>query len=84
MISKFTSHGMRKAPDQMVYGLNELRQEVAAARSSLRIVSEDGKNVIIIGNQPIDPTTKRPYAFGINRYAVKGDRLELIGEVQWT
>ena len=35
-------------------------------------------------NQPIDPTTKKPYAFGINRYAVKGDRLELIGVVQWT
>lgn len=84
MISKFTSHGMRKAPDQTVFGLNELRQEVAAARSSLRIVSSDGKNVIIIGNQPIDPTTKKPYPFGINRYAVKGDRLELIGEVQWT
>ena len=84
MISKFTSHGMRKAPDQTVFGMNELRQQMAAARSSLRLVSEDGKNVIIIGNQPIDPTTKRPYPFGINRYAVKGDRLELIGEVQWT
>ena len=84
MISKFTSHGMRKAPDQTVFGLNELRQEVAAARSSLRIVSSDGKNVIIIGNQPIDPTTKKPYEFGIKCYAVKGDRFELIGELQWT
>lgn len=84
MISKFTSHGMRKAPDQTVFGMNELRQQLAAARSSLRIVSEDGKNVIIIGNQPINPTTRKPYDFGINRYAVKGDRLELIGEVQWT
>ena len=84
MISKFTSHGMRHSPDQTAYGLNELRQEVAAARASLRIVSKDGKDVIIIGNQPINPTTKKPYPFGINRYAVKGDRLELIGEVQWT
>ena len=84
MISKFTSHGMRHSPDQTVYSMNELRQKVAAARSSLRILSEDGKNVIIIGNQPINPATRRPYSFGIRKYAVKGDRLELIGEVQWT
>lgn len=77
MISKFTSHGMRHSPDQTAYGLNELRQEVAAARSSLRIVSKDGKDVIIIGNQPIDPSTKKPYDFGIKKYEIKGDRLEL-------
>lgn len=77
MISKFTSHGMRHSPDQTVYGMNELRQQMAAARSSLRLVSEDGKDVIILGNQPIDPSTKRPYAFGIKKYAIKGDRLEL-------
>lgn len=77
MISKFTSHGMRKAPDQTVFGMNELRQQMAAARSSLRLVSEDGKDVIILGNQPIDPSTKKPYAFGIKKYAIKGDRLEL-------
>ena len=84
MIDKFTSSGLRRAPDQTVFGMNELRQQMAATRSSLRITSEDGKDVIIIGNQPIDPTTKKPYPFGIIRYAVKGDRLELIGEVQWT
>ena len=84
MIDKFTSSALRKAPDQTVFGMNQLRQEIAAARSSLRLWSEDGKNVIIIGNQPIDPTTKKPYAFGIKSYAVKGDRLELIGEVEWT
>lgn len=35
-------------------------------------------------NQPIDPDTSKPYPFGIRKYAVKGDRLELIGELQWT
>lgn len=84
MIQKFTSGSLRHLPDQTVYGMNELRQEMAAAKSSLRVTSEDGKDVIIIGNQPINPTTKKPYPFGIRRYAVKGDRLELIGEVQWT
>lgn len=43
------------------------------------------KNNDKIKTEPsIDPTTKKPYPFGIRRYAVKGDRLELIGEVQWT
>lgn len=83
MIQKFTSSGMRKAPDQTSFQLNELRQQMESNRGSIRVVSEDGKNVIIIGNQPINPTTKKPYNYGINRYAVKGDRLELIGEVQW-
>ena len=84
MIQKFTSSGMRRAPDQTSFQLNELRQKMESNRGSIRVVSEDGKNVIIIGNQPINPTTKKPYNYGINRYAVKGDRLELIGEVQWT
>lgn len=84
MIDKFTSGALRKAPDQTVYGMNELRQQVAAARSSLRVTSEDGSVIIVIGNQPIDPATRKPYPFGIRKYAVKGDRLELIGEVQWT
>ena len=77
MIDKFTSSALRRAPDQTVFGMNQLRQEVAAARSSLRITSEDGKDVIILGNQPIDPSTKKPYAFGIKKYKIKGDRLEL-------
>lgn len=84
MIQKFTSNGMRRAPDQTVFRLNEIRQQLSRSRSTLAVVSKDGKNVIIIGEQPINPTTKKPYDFGINRYAVKGDRLELIGEVQWT
>lgn len=83
MIEKFTSNGLRHSPDQTVYRMNEIRQKMESNRGSIRVVSEDGKNVIIIGNQPIDPTTKKPYPFGIRRYAVKGDRLESIGEVQW-
>lgn len=84
MIQKFTSGGMRRAPDQTTFRLNEMRQQMEAARSSIRLTSSDGKNVIIMGEQPIDPATGKPYSFGIRKYAVKGDRLELIGEVQWT
>ena len=83
MINKFTSNALRRAPDQTVFGMNELRQQIAAAQSSLRITSEDGSVIIVIGNQPIDPTTRKPYPFGVRKYAVKGDRLESIGEVQW-
>lgn len=84
MIDRFTSRGMRRTPDQTVYGLNQLSSAIEGMKSSLRITSSDGSDIIVIGNQPIDPTTKQPYPFGIRRYAVKGDRLELIGEVQWT
>lgn len=83
-MQKFTSRGMRQAPDQTTFRLNEMRRQMELNRGTIRVVSEDGKDVIIIGNQPINPTTKKPYPFGINRYAVKGDRLELIGELQWT
>lgn len=85
MIQKFTSGGMRRAPDQTVFRMNEMRQQMESRRSSIRLTSADGKNVIILGEgHPIDPTTSKPYPFGIREYAVKGDRLELIGEVQWT
>ena len=84
MIQKFTSSGMRHAPDQTTFRLNEMRQQMESNRGSIHVVSEDKNDIIVIGNQPIDPTTKKPYPFGIRRYAVKGDRLESIGEVQWT
>lgn len=41
------------------------------------------KNNDKIETEPINPATGKPYPFGIQKYAVKGDRLELIGEVQW-
>lgn len=84
MIQKFTSGGMRRAPDQTTFRLNEMRQQMEAARSSIRLSNEDGSVIIVIGLQPINPATGKPYPFGIQKYAVKGDRLELIGEVQWT
>lgn len=84
MIEKFTSGALRRTPDQTVFGLNEIRSEVSAIQHSLRIVSEDGSVIIVIGNQPIDPATKKPYGFGVRRYLVKGDRLIPDGELQWT
>lgn len=83
MIDRFTSRAMRRIPDQHTYGLNQLAQDVKGMKSSLRITSEDGSVMIIIGNQPINPTTRKPYEFGVWKYAVKGDRLEPIGELQW-
>ena len=83
MIDRFTSRAIRKTPDQTTYGLNQLASELKAVQSSLRIVSEDGSAIIVIGNQPMDPATKKPYGFGVRRYLVKGDRLVPDGEIQW-
>ena len=84
MIDRFTSRAMRRAPDQTVYGLNQLASQIDGMKKSLRIMSDDGSAIIVIGNQPIIHTTQQPYESGIKRYAVKGARLELIGEIQWT
>lgn len=83
MIDKFTSSGMRRSPDQHTYSLNQLSADIRGMKSSLRITSDDGSAIIVIGNQPTNPTTRKPYEFGVWKYAVKGDRLEPIGELQW-
>lgn len=83
MVDRFTSRAMRRAPDQTVYGLNQLAQDIKGMKSSIRILSEDGSVIIVIGNQPIDPATKKPYGFGVRRYLVKGDRLIPDGELKW-
>lgn len=78
MISPFTSWGLSHRPDQTVDTLNEMLEQITEMKSQLRIVSKDKKNVIIIGNQPVNPQTGRPYSFGIHTYEIKGDRLEEI------
>lgn len=83
MIDRFTSNAMRRTPDQHTYGLNQLASELKGMKSSLRILSEDGSVIIVIGNQPMDPTTKKPYGFGVRKYLVKGDTLVPDGELQW-
>lgn len=69
---------LRKRPDQTSYQLNNMMNELAVMRKSVRIMSDDNKNVIIIGNQPVNPSTGKPYSFGIHTYKVLGDRLEEI------
>lgn len=72
----FNSYDLKKRPDQTVYDLNQILARLDQIQNSLRIKSADGKNVIIIGNQPINPSTGKPYSFGIHTYQVLGDRLE--------
>lgn len=69
---------LRARPDQTSAELNEMLDRLNALQSSIRVVSKDKKNVIIIGEQPIDQATGRPYSFGIHTYEIKGDRLEEI------
>lgn len=72
----FNSYDLKKRPDQTVYDLNQILARLDQIQNSLRIKSADGKDVIIIGNQPINPSTGKPYSFGIHTYQVLGDRLE--------
>lgn len=73
-----SSWSLKHRPDQTVRDLNEAINTLEGLRRSVRIVSDDNKKVIIIGNQPIDPDTGKPYSFGIHTYQIKGDRLEEI------
>lgn len=74
----FTSWMFRNRPDQTVDTLNEMLARLDALQSSIRITSKDKKSCIIIGEQPVNPQTGRPYSFGIHTYEIKGDRLEEI------
>lgn len=78
----FTPYNLSHRPDQTVDNLNKMADRIEGFTKSVKIKSEDGSSVIIIGNQPINPATHKPYDFGINKYKIKGDRLELEGT--WT
>ena len=73
---RFDPFVLRSRPDQTSYTLNEMLERLDSLKSSIKVMSEDKKNVIIIGNQPINPNTGKPYSFGIHTYRVLGDRLE--------
>lgn len=69
---------LRARPDQVSYSINELLSRLDEMNRSVRVMSDDKKNVIIIGEQPVNPATGKPYSFGIHTYEIKGDRLEEI------
>lgn len=71
-------YGLKYRPDQATYELNQLLNEVGTMKRTIKVMSADKKNVIIIGNQPTNPATGKPYSFGIHTYEIKGDRLEEI------
>ncbi len=72
----FDAYMLTHRPDQTVEELNEMLDRLNLMQSSIRIVSKDKKNVIIIGEQPVNPSTGQPYSFGIHTYQLLGDRLE--------
>lgn len=73
---RFNSYDIKKRPDQTVYELNLIQDRLNGMRKTMRIYSEDMKQVIVIGNQPQNPETGKPYPFGIHTYKILGDRLE--------
>lgn len=74
----FDSWMLKARPDQTVEQLNEMQEALARMQSEIRIVSKDRSSVIIIGNQPVNPSTGHPYSFGIHTYNILGDRLEFV------
>lgn len=75
---EFTPFMLRGRPEQTAYQLNVMLDILDKMKNSIVVKSKDGKNVIIIGEQPINPSTGRSYSFGIHTYRVLGDRLEEI------
>lgn len=67
---RLTSNMFKYRPDQTVETINEMLDRLDGLASSIRIVSNDKKNVIIIGNQPVNPSTGKPYSFGIHTYQI--------------
>lgn len=71
-----TAYSLKRRPDQTVFTLNQALKQLENMQQSIKVLSADGKQVIIIGEQPVNPETKKPYPFGIHTYNIKGDRLE--------
>lgn len=69
---------LRRRPDQTSMELNGMLAKLRSMEKSIKVMSEDKKTLIVIGNQPINPNTGKPYSFGIHTYRTKGDRLEEI------
>lgn len=69
---------LKKRPDQVAYQLNVILDELDDMKRSIVLKSEDGSVIMILGQQPINPATNKPYPFGIHQYRVLGDRLEEI------
>lgn len=75
---RFTPFMLRGRPDQTVRELNKMQDKLNTLNHTIRVMSSDNKWCIIIGEgQGTDPSTGKPYPFGIYKYKVKGDRLEM-------
>lgn len=73
-----TPEMFKKRPDQTAYQINVILDRLERMENTIVVRSRDRKYATIIGEQPVDPSTGRPYAFGIHTYEIKGDRLEEI------
>lgn len=73
-----TSEMFKKRPDQTAYQINLILDRLETMENTIMVRSRNRDRVIIIGEQPIDPSTRKPYPFGIHTYEIKGDRLEEI------
>lgn len=71
-MQNFNSYDLKRRPDQAMYQLNQLLGRMQTQQFQLVVQSTDGKQQIVIGQQPKPNNGK----FGVYLYNVKGDRLE--------
>lgn len=74
----FTPFTLKGRPEQTAEQLNEMLERLERMRSSIILKSKDDNVIMILGNQPTNPATGKPYSFGIHTYRRLGDRLEEI------
>lgn len=74
-MSRLSWDAFTKQKDQTTYLLNKQLKKMSDASTQSRIFSADKKQVLILGEQPVNSAgiTK---SFGVHLYAVKGDTLE--------
>lgn len=69
--TNFSAYEAKRRPDQQTYKLNAMRQNMMTQQYQLVVNSSDGKQKVIIGQQPKPNVGK----FGIYKYEVRGDQL---------
>lgn len=75
---EFTPFMLHGRPDQTAYQLNVILDQLDSMRESIVLKSKDDNVIMVLGNQPIDQSTGKPFSFGIHTYRTLGDRLEEI------
>lgn len=75
---EFTPFTLKGRPEQTAYQLNVMLEKLEQMESSIVLKSKGDNVIMVLGEQPINPATNKPWPFGIHTYRKLGDRLEEI------